>query len=109
MKKTLFVFLLIVAGMHGYSQKIPYTNCTNCWAPDSLGNHRAVIDFTGTGQIAKVIIPWRRRDLNPENKRVIIQDAKTLQKITNVKLGALNRESGEIFFEPISGSGQYYV
>ncbi|MDB5157391.1 MAG: hypothetical protein JWR50_2098, partial [Mucilaginibacter sp.] len=95
--------------MHGYSQKIPYTNCTNCWAPDSLGNHRTVVEFSGAGKIAKVIIPWRRRDLNPENKRVIIQDAKTLQKITNVKLGMLNRESGEIYFEPISGSGIYYV
>jgi len=109
MKKTLCVFLLFLAGIKGYSQNIPYSNCTNCWAPDSLGNHRVVINFSGTGKIAKVIIPWRRRDLNPENKRVIIQDAKTLQKITNVKLGALNRESGEIYFEPTSGSGIYYV
>lgn len=109
MKKNFFILLLLLAGINGYSQSIPYSDCTNCWVADSLGNHRVVIDFNGTGKIAKVIIPWRRRDLNPELKRVIIQDAKTLQKITNVKLGTINRESGEIYFEPTSGSGLYYV
>jgi len=109
MKKVFFALILLLAGMNVYSQTIPYTNCTNCWAPDSLGNHRVVLTFNGTGKIAKVIIPWRRRDIDPQNKRIIIQDAKTLQKITNVKTGDINRETGEIYFEPTSGSGTYYV
>jgi Family of unknown function (DUF6067) len=109
MKKTLFAFILFFAGINVYAQNIPYTNCAKCWVPDSLGNHRVVLTFNGSGKVAKAIIPWRRRDNNPENKRIIIQDAKTLQKITNVKTGAVNRETGEIYFEPTSGKGTYYV
>jgi len=57
MKKILIALLLLLAGINSHSQSIPYTNCTNCWAPDSLGNHRVVISFSGTGKVAKVIIP----------------------------------------------------
>ena len=56
-----------------------------------------------------MIIPWRRRDNNPEDKRIIIQDGQTKGKITNVKTGVINRETGEIVFEPTSGKGTYYV
>jgi len=109
MKKILFALLLLLSGITVYAQSIPYTNCEKCWVPDSLGNHRVVLQFTGKGKIAKVIIPWRRRDTDPQNKRIIIQDAQTMQKVNNVKTGVINRESGELYFEPTSGSGTYYV
>ncbi|MBB6109845.1 hypothetical protein SAMN05421821_105267 [Mucilaginibacter lappiensis] len=109
MKKQLFALLLLLPAFAAQAQKIPYTNCKNCWVPDSLGNHRVVLTFNGTGKAAKVIIPWRRRDNDPENKRVIIEDAKTRQKVTNVKLSAITRESGEVVFEPTSGKGTYFV
>jgi hypothetical protein len=109
MKKQLFALILLLPAFAAQAQKIPYTNCKNCWVPDSLGNHRVVLTFNGTGKAAKVIIPWRRRDNDPENKRVIIEDAKTKQKVTNVKLGAITRESGEVVFEPTSGKGTYFV
>ncbi len=109
MKKQLFALILLLPGLAAQAQKIPYTNCKNCWLPDSLGNHRVVLTFNGTGKVAKVIIPWRRRDNDPENKRVIIEDAQTKQKVTNVKLGAITRESGEVVFEPTSGKGTYFV
>ncbi|SDP20491.1 hypothetical protein SAMN05428975_0689 [Mucilaginibacter sp. OK268] len=109
MKKQLFALILLLSALAAQAQKIPYTNCKNCWLPDSLGNHRVVLTFNGTGKAAKVIIPWRRRDNDPENKRLIIEDAKTKQKVTNVKLGAITRESGEVVFEPTSGKGTYFV
>ncbi len=109
MKKQFFAIFFLLSGFAAQAQKIPYTNCKSCWLPDSLGNHRVVLTFTGTGKAAKAIIPWRRRDNDPENKRVIIEDAKTKQKITNVKLGAITRESGEVVFEPTSGAGTYFV
>lgn len=109
MKKQLFALILLLPALAAQAQKIPYTNCKNCWLPDSLGNHRVVLTFNGTGKAAKVIIPWRRRDNDPENKRVIIEDAQTKQKVTNVKLSAINRESGEVVFEPTSGKGTYFV
>jgi hypothetical protein len=109
MKKHFFALVFLFAGFAAYAQKIPYTNCKNCWVADSLGNHRVVLTFNGTGKAAKVIIPWRRRDTDPGDKRIIIQDARTQQKITNVKPGTINRESGELIFEPTSGKGTYYV
>jgi hypothetical protein len=109
MKKVLspFIFLSIISS--AFSQELKFTNCTNCWDPDSLGNHRVVLGFTYSGSYAKAVIPWRRRDENPQDKRIIIEDAKTQQRILNVNTGTLNRESGEIYFEPVSGKGTYYV
>lgn len=109
MNKLLLLLFLLLPCKKVYSQKIPYTNCTNCWNPDSLGNHRVVVQVGGNEKIVKVIIPWRRRDADPQDKRIIIEDAKSKQKVLNVKSGNLNRESGEIYFEPISGRGTYYV
>ncbi|MDQ2720865.1 MAG: DUF6067 family protein [Bacteroidota bacterium] len=109
MKNKMLLFVLLLIGNTAFSQDIPFTNCTDCWNPDSLGNHRAVVEFVGNGKIAKAVIPWRRRDTDPNDKRIIIEDAKTHQKILDVKAGTLNRESGEIYFEPVSGSGTYYV
>jgi hypothetical protein len=109
MKKQLLAFAFLLPCFAAFAQKIPYTNCKNCWTEDSLGNHRVVLTFNGTGKAAKVIIPWRRRDTEPENKRIIIQDAQTKQKITNVKVGTINRETGELVFEPTSGKGTYFV
>ena len=109
MKKIFFSLFFLLSGGAVYSQSIPYTNCEKCWLPDTLGNHRVVLVFNGSGKIAKVIIPWRRRDTDPEDKRIIIQDATTSRKITNVKIGTINRETGELYFEPVSGKGIYYV
>lgn len=91
------------------AQELKYTNGNNNWNADSLGNHRAVVTFNGATGVARVVIPWRRRDEHPELKRIIIQDAKTKQKINNVKTLMLNREQGDICFEPTSGKGDYYI
>jgi len=79
------------------------------WNADSLGNIRAVIAVTSDGQYARVVIPWRRPDPHPEQKRIIIQDSTTGALITHTATGALNNETGEITFQPTSGKGLYYV
>ncbi|MEO6813545.1 MAG: glycoside hydrolase domain-containing protein, partial [Ginsengibacter sp.] len=109
MKKESLFFIFLFLSVASFAQKIPYTNCNECWNADSLGNHRVVIDFRGNGSLAKVTIPWRRRDYHPELKRIIVQDAQTGRKVLNIKSGTLNREYGEIYFEPVSGKGIYYV
>jgi len=102
-------FCLVLVSNSLQAQQIKYTSGNGSWNPDSLGNHRAVIQFTGSGQVAKATIGWRRRDTNPELKRIIVQDATTGKKITNVKTGDITRESGTVFFEPLSGKGTYYI
>ncbi len=91
------------------SQDLRYTNCNNCWNADSLGNHRVLVSFEGTGNAARVKINWRRRDENPQLKRIIVQDAQTQQKISNLNILTLNREWAEVVFEPTSGKGNYYI
>ena len=106
------IFLLAAAALvivGSNAQDIPYKTCTNCWNRDSLGNHRVVVLVDQENTVAKVSIPWRRRDANPENKRIIIQDAKTGLKVLNHVDQNITRESGDIYFEPISGKGIYYV
>jgi len=88
--------------------QIKYSNGNDSWNPNQLGNHRAVVAFSGSGNVAKTTIEWRRRDTNPELKKIIVQDASG-KEIQNIKTENINRENGTIFFEPISGKGTYYV
>ncbi len=111
MRKT---FLLLAGiALHGSlatAQDIEYRTGNNSWNPDSLGNHRFIVRVPeGSKDVAHVVIPWRRRDMKPEEKRIIVVDAKTGQRVLNVKRGRITRESGELFFEPVSAAGDYYV
>jgi len=82
---------------------------TGYWDADSLGNHRAVIKVETTADIVMAHVQWRRRDFNPEQKTIIIVDAKTGKQINNVLPVNINREFGEILFQPVTTPGEYYV
>lgn len=107
LSKIIILFFILVS-LPLTAQQISYTNGNDSWNPDLLGNHRAVLNYTGKGSIAKATIEWRRRDENPELKRIIVQDSNG-KGIINVKTTNINRETGTVFFEPISGKGTYYV
>lgn len=92
MKIKLILSIFLLTGFSAFSQDIPRANCNDCWNPDSLGNHRAVVEVSSIGKIAKVIIPWRRRDYHPDLKRIIVEDAKTHAKVLNVKAFVLDRQ-----------------
>ena len=103
------------------------------WDPESgLGNHRAVIRVealtvtkpvrpAGGGAkvretavpakppVVQVRIPWRRRDLLPPAKNVIVMDAATGERVRNVLPLAVTREFGFLLFEPKTVPGDYYV
>jgi len=103
------------------------------WDPESgLGNHRALIRVEAQRApepsrpargaqkpvpkaspvkpaAVLVTIPWRRRDLLPAVKNVIVVDAATGARITNVLPLAVTREFGFLLFEPKTVPGDYYV
>jgi len=103
------------------------------WDPESgLGNHRVVIRVEAPAApsaplpkkrgaktaaapavakpaVVQVRIPWRRRDLEPEKKNVIVVDASTGQRVTNVLPFAVTGEIGYLLFEPKTVPGDYYV
>ncbi|MES2276278.1 MAG: glycoside hydrolase domain-containing protein [Bacteroidota bacterium] len=108
-KLQALAFIFIIIGcLPSVAQGIKYVSGHNSWNPDSLGNHRAVVSVQTSGPVTKVVIDWRRRD-DPTNKEVIVVDAKTNQRIQNVKIENLSRESGTVYFEPASGVGKYYI
>lgn len=77
---------------------------------ESLGNQRAVIELsTGNFSNTQVIIPWRRRDNHPEEKDIIIVDAKTNTVVENKYVVENNNEFGHIVFQPNQDSKTYYV
>jgi hypothetical protein len=91
-----------------YAQELKYVVGQNQWAGDSLGNHRAVVQVSQASEVAKATIDWRRRDKHTDGE-IIVVDAKANKRILNVKTENISRESGDVFFEPLSGTGQYYI
>jgi hypothetical protein len=79
------------------------------WDADSLGNHRVVLHVSKKAEVVRAHIPWRRRDMNPEQKDIIVVDSATGRRITNVYRAAVNREFGDILFYPETVPGDYYV
>jgi len=109
MKKAFIAALSLLLVITATAQNIQYGVCAGCWNPDSLGNHRVVLQVEEHVKLARAVIPWRRRDNEPGKKRIIVQDAATGLRINNVKISSLTRETGDLFFEPVSGKGTYYV
>jgi arylsulfatase A-like enzyme len=96
---------------------------TGDWDSESLGNHRAVVrvespavgtaaaDRAGAGapDAVRVRIPWRRRDAEPERKNIVIVDAATGERIENIARIDINREFGDLVFQPATVPGDYFV
>jgi hypothetical protein len=108
--KTCLLLLMVLSASVSLAnaQDVPYHVGNNTWNPDSLGNHRAVVKVMSQAKVAAVIIPWRVRQMNPD-QQVVVVDAATNKSIHNVECTTLNREQGTVYFEPTSGAGIYYV
>jgi hypothetical protein len=75
----------------------------------SLGNHRAVIKAPAGEDAVFLHLPWRRRDENPEDKRIVLVDAETGASIDNILVRSLNYEYVDIVFQTSEESEQYLV
>jgi hypothetical protein len=89
------------------AEEIPYG--IGLWDLDTLGNHRVVIQVDQEADAVWAHIQWRRRDSDPEKKNVILIDAKTGSRIGNVCRVEINREFGDLIFQPQTVPGEYYV
>jgi hypothetical protein len=91
-------------------QEVPYG--VGDWDEGLYGNHRVVIRLSPEAVEKDAVwihIPWRRRDLHPEQKSVILIDAQTGQQIMNLCRVEINRESGDFVFQPKSVPGDYFL
>ncbi len=92
-----------------FAQQLKFSSANNNWNADSLGNFRSIVRVTNPADVIRAYIQWRRRDEHPELKRIIVVDSSTNQKILNVHADNITREHGEVYFQPISGNGTYYI
>jgi len=82
---------------------------TGDWNADEFGTQRAVVRVHDSGTDAVLAhLPWRRRDLAPEKKEIVITDARG-NRVRNVARLEIHREYGDLIFQPISGPGDYYI
>ena len=81
------------------------------WNPDQRGNHRAVVNVPNelNQKAVRVELNWRRPDLKPEEKTVIVVGAYSGQLSPNVYIEECNSEKGCIWFEPIKGEQSYFI
>ena len=100
---------LAITSLAAQEKPLPSLYGTGSWNADSLGNHRVVVSVDRPGDAVLATMNWRRRDLNPEAKNLIVVDAKTGKRVMNVARFTVNREKGEVAFQPQTVPGEYYI
>ena len=75
----------------------------------SIGTQRAVVKVIDPAEIVHAHLPWRRRDFEPENVEVLIYDASSGKQIKNILRININREFGDLVFQPETVPGEYYL
>lgn len=89
---------------------IPFVVADSAFMPNMKGNHRAVVAVVNPDLKAVVAtIPWRRPDLRPETKKMVVYGVKTGKEVVNVKVLEFSSEKGKIVFQPQVGETEYYV
>lgn len=88
---------------------IPFTVASEAWQVDGVGNHRAVVSVV-SDEAGTVVagLPWRRADLRIGSKGIVVVNARTGKKVSDVVVLKQTPEYGEIAFKP-EGKGEYYV
>ena len=88
-------------------QKVPY-GIGPGWSRE-LGDVRVELRVSEKADAIWAHISWRRRDRMPQNKAVILVDAKTGKTIKNLARSAINREFGDLIFQPETVPGTYFL
>ena len=111
MKQLLFTLFCLFAYSSLQAQAVSTDELygVGIWNADSLGNHRVIVSVDNPADAVLATIDWRRRDLNPEAKNLIVVDAATGERITNVCRFTIDREQGEVVFQPQTVPGEYYI
>jgi hypothetical protein len=128
-----FLILSMAALASGVAMAQGVKSAAAKWDPETgVGNHRAVVRVAAlpavpavkTGAKSKkpgaavgpaspsavrAVIPWRRRDLEPDKVNIIVVDAASGAPVTNVLPLAVGRELGDIVFEPKTVPGDYFI
>lgn len=102
MRRCLIALVIAHTSVHAQAVVPP-------WQPDSLGNHRAVVQVSTRSDAVLARLDWRRRDKAPEDVQVVVIDAATNRRVVNAARLEITREFGEIVFQPPTVPGTYYI
>lgn len=101
-------FAALVAAAASASLELPIAQYgIGQWNARGFGNHRAVLTVAQAAPAVEAYIPWRRRDVKPETKAVLVFDS-TGKQVMNVKVEKITAAEGIIVFEA-SQPGDYYI
>lgn len=85
------------------------------WEDAQRGSHRAILEIPESIAVdgdtrpaaVRVYLPWRRRDADPQNKRLILTAAENGTVVANALAARMDRESVDFIFEPLPGVRRY--
>ena len=102
------LFIAIILSYSGLSQQIiPYSVPAEQWE-EKFGNHRAVIRIDRPADAVNINFLWRRHDLNPEKRRMMIINAANGTEVQNIYRVNIDNERCELVFGPADKAGEYY-
>ncbi|MBJ6368598.1 glycoside hydrolase domain-containing protein [Snuella sedimenti] len=90
----------------GAQSEVNYGIADTPWEA-GFGNHRAVVEVAKKADAVKLDLNWRRHDKNPEDRRLLIINAKTGDTIPNIHRLDVNNEYCKLVFGPVD-EGTYY-
>ena len=93
---------------------IPFTIADSAWNVDMLGNHRLIVTVdsaAGSNNLnaIKATLPWRRSDMRPETKKIVVMDSETGEEVKNVSIIEFSSEKGIVAFQPQTVPGTYEI
>lgn len=77
------------------------------WPEPGHGNHRAIVHVAAEAEAVRVLLEWRRRDPHPESKAIVVEALATGRAVANAVAVRVEKETGEVAFEPAAGPGDY--
>jgi hypothetical protein len=100
------VLLCVIVAPDLSAQTIPYG--TESWDPEKFGNHRIVLEVQDAADAVRAHMPWRRRDVEPDRKDVIIVESATGSRVNKVARLEIKQAYGDVIFQA-PGKGLYYA
>jgi hypothetical protein len=103
------VFGLALAALAAAGSEPDPPRTVGRWDALAYGHHRAVMHVEAPADAVLAHIAWRRPDLEPGAKDVVVIDAATGTRVANVARISVTREKGDLVFQPQTAPGDYYV
>lgn len=89
---------------------ISFEVADSAWDVDNKGNHRAIVNVKEKRHEAVIVhLPWRRPDLRPETKKIVVIDEHTGKEIKDITILNFSSEEGTIAFRPDVIPGKYSI